>query len=123
MITREFKWIDEIEKYYDEKSNTYVFKEGDKYIDLVIINFELYVDANIDACNLEVMDVEARDIDVMDLDALKVKADNIHAHTIKAYKIECDNLIYRSKYSDIKHIVCKSINDRDGLVKGEQNEK
>ena len=123
MITREFKWIDEIDKYYDEKSNTYVFKEGDKYIDLVIINFDLYVDADIEACDLECMDIKARYLDVMDLNALKVEADTVNAHTIKAYKIECDNLIYRSKYSESKHIICKSINDRDGLVKGEQNEK
>ena len=122
-MTREFKRIDEIDKYYDKETNTYVFREGEKYIDSVIIDFDLYVDANIEACDLECMDIEAQYIDVMDLDALKVKADTVDAHTIKAYKVECDNLIYRSKYSEIKHVICKSINDRDGLVKGEQNEK
>ena len=51
-MTREFDCIEDIEEYYDEKSNTYVFMDDGRYIDLIIFNFNLKIDANIDACGI-----------------------------------------------------------------------
>ena len=34
-MTKEFNSLEEIQKYYDEKSNTYIFKENGAYISLM----------------------------------------------------------------------------------------
>ena len=46
-----------IQDYYDEKTNTYVFKEDNKYIRLVVFNFDLNVDACIDASNIKALNI------------------------------------------------------------------
>ena len=51
-MTKEFNSLKEIQKYYDEKSHTYIFKENGEYIDLVVFNFDLNVNANIEALNI-----------------------------------------------------------------------
>ena len=53
MNIKEFNSLEEIEKYYDEKSSTYIFKENGTYIDLVVFNFDLKIRANISAVNIE----------------------------------------------------------------------
>ena len=83
-MIKEFHNLDEIQKYYDKKSNTYIFREDDKAIDLVKFNFDLYVDANI-RCN----DIIANDIDAINIDACSIKAWDIEANDIDAYNIEC----------------------------------
>ena len=57
MVIREFNSLDEIKKYYDEKINTYVFKEDNKYIRLVVFNFDLNIDACIDASNIKALNI------------------------------------------------------------------
>ena len=47
MNIKEFNSLEEIEKYYDEKSNTYIFKENGTYIDLVVFNFDLKIRAKV----------------------------------------------------------------------------
>ena len=76
--TKIFNSIEEIGKYYKVQSNTYIFEEDDVYIDLVIFNFDLKVNATIDA-----IDIRAGNIEAM----------NILACDIIAYSIECDNII------------------------------
>ena len=39
-MTKEFNSLDEIQKYYDEDTDSYIFKEGDELIDLVVFNFD-----------------------------------------------------------------------------------
>ena len=34
-MVKEFNSLEEIQQYYDEESNTYVFKENNKFIDIV----------------------------------------------------------------------------------------
>ena len=38
-MTREFNNIEEIQKYYNKKTNTYIFKENGEYIEFVIFHF------------------------------------------------------------------------------------
>ena len=122
-MIKEFHNLDEIQKYYDEKSNTYVFREDGKAIDLVVFNFDLYVDANIycndiiangidviniDACSIKAWDIEANDIDAYNIECYDIVANNINAYNINAKDIEADDIVTTR---DIKawHIYAKNI--------------
>ncbi len=56
-MIKAFNNLEEIQKYYDEKTNTYVFKEDDKYIDLVLFNFDLKINSNISASNINARNI------------------------------------------------------------------
>lgn len=95
MLTRTFNSLDEIEKYYDEKSNTYIFKkDGDVIIDFVVFNFDLQVCANIHAFNIYAKNINAADIVACDINAEKITvsdidATDINVHDITAGRIRC----------------------------------
>jgi len=89
---KEFNSMEEIEKYYNEELNTYIFKENDKYID-VNFNFDLIIKGkNIHAKNINARDIKAWDIDARgiyagDIDAYNINAGNIDARNIDAWDI------------------------------------
>ena len=87
-MIKEFHNLDEIQKYYDAKTNTYNFKEDDKEIDLIVLNFDLNVDANI-CCN----DIIANDIFAINIDGCSITAWDIEANDINAYNIECYDIV------------------------------
>lgn len=118
-MTKEFNSLEEIEEYYDEKSNTYIFIEDGEYIDLVVFNFDLDTSADIDArcidaMNINAVNIKAWDIDARDIDAMNIYACDIYAWDIYAYNIEAENIKARNisyfavcfAYDNIK---CKSI--------------
>lgn len=118
-MTKVFNSLEEIQKYYDEKSNTYIFKENGDYIDLIVFNFDLDIDANIDAwcidaLNVSAANIKAYDIDTRDLHALNIDAWDIYAWDIEACNIAAENIKARNisyfavcfAYDNIK---CKSI--------------
>lgn len=116
-----FNNLQEIEKYYDEKINTYVFKEDDRYIDLVIFNFDLKINSNIDACN-----IDARNIDAYNIKAWDIKAFDINADNINAININANDISYYAICFAYNNITCKSIKGRrknhkhfvlDGILK------
>lgn len=92
-MTKEFTDIKEIEKYYDEKTNTYVFKEDDEYIDLVVFNFDLDVRADIWALDIIARNIKAKNIDASDIKVCDINANNIIAHNINALDIRANNII------------------------------
>ena len=102
MKIKEFNSINELEKYYDEKTNTYVFREGEDYIDLIIFNFDLNIQANINAWNIEVNDnINAKDIFGYDIKAHDIKAHDIYSNAIIAndiYARNIDSLNIKSRY-------------------------
>ena len=101
-MAREFNSLDEIQKYYNEETNAYIFKENDEYIDLVIFNFNLEVNANIKA-----YDIHARNINVRDIKVGNIKAWGIKANNIDAYDLDCcDDIV-------VKNINACSINAHD----------
>ena len=102
-----FNNLQEIEKYYDEKINTYVFKEDDRDIDLVIFNFDLKIDSNIDACN-----IDARNIDTYNINAWDIKAFDINADNINAININANDISYYAICFAYNNITCKSIKGR-----------
>lgn len=112
-MIKEFNSLEEIEKYYDEKSNTYIFKENGVYIDLVVFNFDLYVEANIDAgcidalninaMNIKTWDVYTRNLDAYDIVAWDVYSWDIYARNIEAYNIKCKSV--KGRRENAKHFV------------------
>ena len=99
-MVKEFNSLEEIQKYYDEITDTYVFRENDRYIDLVKFNFDLNVNANIDA-----HDIIANDIYANNINAIVIKAYDISYYALCfAYcSIKCKSITGRRK--DAKHFV------------------
>ena len=116
-MTKEFYSLDEIEEYYDEKSNTYIFKEDGKYIDLVVFNFDLNIQANIDAKNIDAYNIDALNIDACNIDASDIKAMNIEAWDINAWNIEAQDISYYAVCFAYNNIKCKSIKGRRNNTK------
>lgn len=123
MTSKEFNNIEEIEKYYDEKANAYIFKEDGEYIRTIVFKFDLVVYASIDAWNIRAlnirawninaMDIEAKNIDTNgDIDAYDIVAIDVNANNIKANDITARNIRYYAVcYADV-NIKCKSIKGR-----------
>ena len=118
-MTKEFNSLDEIQKYYDEKSNTYIFIEDGEYIDLVVFNFDLDACANIDArcidalninaVNIRAWDIDARNIDALNIDAWDIYAWDIYACNIAAENIKARNISYFAVCFASDNIKCNSI--------------
>lgn len=105
-MIKEFNKLEEIEKYYDEKSNTYVFKENSEYIDLVKFNFDLNVQASIDCWN-----INANNINVWNIIAFNITANNIIAHNIVALNIFAHNI--NANYINTNNINANNIKARN----------
>ena len=93
MSIKTFNSLEEIQKYYDRKRNTYIFEEDGNYLGLVIFRFDLNVKANIRALNIigrdiKALNIKALDIRSGDIDALNIVAGNINAVNIKAKDID-----------------------------------
>ena len=84
---KEFNNLEEMKEYYEERTNTYVFRENDEYIDLVVLNFDLEVQANIEA-----KDIKGKDIMVQELNARDIAAEDIEAWNIMARDIHADDV-------------------------------
>ena len=121
-MIKEFNSLDEIQKYYNEDANTYIFKEDDKYIDLVVFNLALDVEANIDAgcidalninaVNITAWDVITRNLDAYNIVAWDVYSWDIYAYNIEAYNIKARNISYFAVCFAYDNIKCKSIKGR-----------
>ena len=87
IMDKKFNRLEEIQKYYNKETNTYVFKENGFYIDLVVFNFNLSIDANINACDINACDINAEDINACDINTCDINARNIDAKNIDALDI------------------------------------
>lgn len=121
-MIREFNSLEEIEKYYDNETNTYIFKEDGELIDLVIFNFDLNVDANIEVYNINACDIYANNINANHIKAhniyaldIKVKniiANDIAAGDINAWNIDACDISYWAVCFAYNSIKCKSITSK-----------
>lgn len=121
-MIREFNSLEEIEKYYDNETNTYIFKEDGELIDLVIFNFDLNVDANIEVYNINACDIYANNINANHIKAhniyagdIKVKniiANDIAAGDINAWNINACDISYWAVCFAYNSIKCKSITSK-----------
>lgn len=111
-MTKVFNNLDEIQKYYDEKTNTYIFKEYGIYISLVVFNFDLNVKSNIHAWNIYARNINALNIDAKDVNVCYLDANDIKAHDISAANINANNINYYAVCYAYENIKCKSIKGR-----------
>ena len=111
-MVKEFNNLKEIKKYYDRKTNTYVFKEDNKYIDLVVFNFDLNIKSNIYAQQLEVRNINACNINAWNIRASRIRARDINANDINSFSIVADNINYFAVCFAYENIKCKSIKGR-----------
>ena len=121
MTIREFNSLEEIQKYYDKRRNTYIFEEDGNYIGLVIFRFDLKVRANIRALNIigrdikvlniTSLDIRCGDIDALDVVAGNISANNIRARDIDAFDIDAIDVIARDM--DVDNISVRKIDVRD----------
>lgn len=103
-----FNSLEEIQKYYDKETNTYIFKENDIFIDTIIFNFTLEVNANIKGGNIRAWDIEA-----LDISAVNISCSNIIALDIDARSIDCINLTAKDIIAldiDALNITARNIN-------------
>ena len=105
-MVKEFNNLEEIKKYYDEESNTYIFKEDNEYLDLIIFNFSLDIKCNIKCRNIAGIDITT----ACDINAWDIKARNIIAQDIRYYavcyagdNIKCKSIKGRKR--NAKHFV------------------
>ena len=108
-MIKEFNSLEEIQKYYDKETNTYVFKENGECIDIKF-NFNLNVDASIKACNIKACNINANDIKAYDIDAGNIGACDINAGDIKASNINAFNI-------NAWNVIANDINALDIKVK------
>lgn len=110
-----FNSLEEIQKYYDKETNTYIFKENDKYIDVVIFNFTLEINANIRGGDIRALDIRAVNIScsniiALDIDARNIDCINLTAKDIIALDIDALNITARN--INVNNIFAKSIDAR-----------
>ena len=91
-MVKQFDSLKEIQKYYDKNTNTYVFVENEEYIEVVVFDFDLNVEANIDAYDIEALDINAWDIKACNINADNIKVRNIEAININAWNIDAYNI-------------------------------
>lgn len=84
---KKFNSLEEIKKYYDGETDTYVFKEDGEPIRLVKFDFDFLVRSNIEACNINAGNIIAHNINACDIKALNVAADDINAKDIDIISI------------------------------------
>lgn len=103
-----FNNLEEIQKYYDKETNTYIFKENDIFIETIIFNFTLEVNANIRSGNIRAWDIKA-----LDIRAVNISCSNIIALDIDARNIDCINLTAKDIIAldiDALNITARNIN-------------
>ena len=91
-MVKQFDSLEEIQKYYDKNTNTYVFVENEEYIEVVVFDFDLNVEANIDAYDIEALDINAWNINACNINANNIKVRDVHAINIDAWNINAYNI-------------------------------
>lgn len=81
-----FDNLEEMKPYFDEKSNTYRFKDD------VWFRFDLCVDSNINAWNINAWNINALNINAWNINAENIDAGNIDAGNINAWNIDAGNI-------------------------------
>lgn len=108
-MIKEFNNIEEIKKYYDLKRDAYVFKENNKFIDLVVFNFDLDIKADIIAHDIKACNITAYDIDVWDINANYIEADWVFAEDINVIGIKAYSIHYNAICFAYNNIECALI--------------
>lgn len=123
---KQFNSIEKLQPYLNEKTKTYEFIEKGKLINIEI-TFDLTIDENIlardiNAGNINAGDINARNINAEDINAGNITARHINAGNITAGDIDAWHIAAWSMNASVisfhgvcfayKNIVCKSIKSR-----------
>ena len=112
-MVRVFNNLQEIKKYYNRKTNTYIFKENGKFIDEIIINFDLNIESNIEAHNVRGTSITAKNIHALNITAWEIKAYDIESRCIDVGVIQARD-IYTSTI-EAMDIYARDINATFGI--------
>lgn len=108
--------LKELKPYYNSKNNTYDFYDNVRFVfDLKIeSNLNAYdIDAsNINARNIDASNINAHDIDAWNTIAFNIKANDINASDIKANGIDANDISFYAICFARKTFVCNSIVSR-----------
>ena len=121
-MTKEFNNLEEIQKYYNKKTNTYIFKENGEYIEFVIFHFNLDVDANIDAFTIIGRDITALTIEASDIIACDIKVKDIYADNEKINLNDVTTNNARTLINIEMHEKCCD-KKTDGIMKMVENDR
>lgn len=103
--------MEEMEKYYVERFNTYVF--DDNVLFLVDIDVKPNIVAhNITANNINAFDIRAWNIYAQDINAWNIETCDINAWDIRARNIRARHIKYNAVCYSNNNIECKSIHGR-----------
>ena len=113
-MTRVFNNLKEIKKYYNKKTNTYDFssKKG-RFIEKVVLNFDLNVESDILACDISAPSITAKNIHVQKNTAWEIKAYDIDSRCIDVGVIQARD-IYTSTI-EAMDIYARDINATFGI--------
>ena len=84
--------LEDFEKYYDKKTETYIFRESIIIVFDVKLNASLKVSGNINALNIDAFKIDALDIYAWNIDANNIDARDIKARDIKARDINANDI-------------------------------
>ena len=110
---RVFNNLKEMKKYYDKKTNTYRFIENNKFIDEIIINFDLNIESNIEAHNVRGTSITAKNIHALNISAWEINAYDIESRCIDVGVIRARD-IYTSTI-EAMDIYARDINATFGI--------
>ena len=97
MEYKKFYNLEEIKKYYVEKTNTYSFEENGFYLNVIFL-FDLEVNSNIYANNIIAECMKCLNITASSLEATSITANRIIANIICANAVNVKgNIIYSEK--------------------------
>ena len=87
----------EIEKYYNKKTDTYIVDNDMKFNCDIVINGNIKVEGNIFAVNIDARNINAYDIKADTIVANNINADSIYADSLQAsnitgFLIKVDNI-------------------------------
>ena len=111
-----FNNLEEIKPYYNEETNTYIFSENNRLIDIKI-NFDLNIECGITALDITANNINARDINTgninaSNINAVNIKACDIKAGDIKAWDIKANKISFYAVCFAYNTFVCNSIEGR-----------
>ena len=108
---KEFNNLEEMQPYYNAKTNTYEFDCD------VQFNFNVNVRANIIALNIIALNINALNIKTLNINALNINALNIKTLNITVLNITARDINYYAICLAYKNINCTSIKGRRNNAK------
>lgn len=84
---------EEMNDYYNQKTNTYAFWDENGHDADVVLRFDLETSASILCHNLDCIDIKVESITANNIEGCSITANDIIAHDIDATSIKADRII------------------------------